>query len=208
MDIYLRSTYFIDTDNPIIKQMAMDVISGVTTQMEKALRLFYAVRDGITYNPFVDAYIRENNVASWVVKRGEGYCVQKAIVLIALARSVGIPSRLGLADIINHALDGPLLDAMGTNIFTCHGYVEFYLGDRWIKATPAFDIGMCRRKQVPPVDFDGMNDALLPPEDNHGRRYIEYVRYHGSFDDMPFDFIMDKWKEYYPRFSEIINQSQ
>ncbi len=208
MDKYLEPTYFIDIGSPIIRQMALDATVGLTTEREKAVHLFYAVRDGIRYNPFVDAYIKENNIASRVAERGEGYCVQKAIVLIALARSVGIPSRLGLADIINHVLDGALLDAMGTNIFTCHGYAEFYLDGRWIKATPAFDIEMCRRKEVPPVDFDGRNDALLPAEDNHGRKYIEYVRYHGVFNDMPFTFIMDKWREYYPHFEELIKECQ
>jgi len=201
---YLKKTYFIDFDHPSIYSLANSITSDADSDQDKAVRLFYAVRDRIKYNPFVSAYIRDTNKASRVIGHGQGYCVQKAIVLIALARCVGIPSRLGLADIVNHLLDGPLLDAMGTNLFTCHGYAELYLGERWVKATPTFDIGMCKRKSLIPVEFDGYHDALLPPTDMQGSKYIEYITYHGFFDDLPFDFIMKKWEEHYPGFKGIM----
>ncbi|MEA3221624.1 MAG: transglutaminase family protein [Thermodesulfobacteriota bacterium] len=208
MKKYLSSTYFIDIGHPRVASMARDAVGDATTQRDKAVKLFYAVRDGIKYNPWVEAYKIETNIASHIIEYGQGYCVQKAIVLIALARHEGIPARLGLADIINHRSEGALLEAMGTNLFTCHGYAELYLDEQWIKATPAFDIEMCEKKSFPPVGFDGRGDAVFPSTDKKGRRYVEYVTFHGVFADLPFEFIMDKWEETYPDMNGVIEKKE
>ena len=188
--------------------MARDAIGDATTQRDKAVKLFYAVRDGIKYNPWVEAYKIETNIVSRIIEYGQGYCVQKAIVLIALARHEGIPARLGLADIINHLAEGALLEAMGTNLFTCHGYAELYLDGQWIKATPAFDIAMCEKKSLPPVEFNGGGDAVFPSTDKKERRYVEYITFHGVFADLPFEFIMDKWEEVYPSLKGVIEKKE
>ncbi|MBN1635818.1 MAG: transglutaminase family protein [Deltaproteobacteria bacterium] len=205
MDPYLASTYFIDFEHPAVKNMlAHCLVDDELAEREKAVRLFYAVRDGIRYNPRVEAFIRDTNKVSRVIAYGEGFCVQKALVLIALARSVSIPARLGLADIVNHLITGELIDAMGTNIFTCHGYVELYLDGKWIKATPTFDAGMCQKKGLQDVEFDGKHDAVLPERDLAGNRHIEYLQYFGTYADMPFEFIMEKWQEHYPNLKSYI----
>ncbi|MFC2058813.1 transglutaminase family protein [Chloroflexota bacterium] len=122
LDIYLMSNGAIDSDNPVIRDKARMVIEGADSPTAHAVALFYAVRDGIRYNPYVTVDDPEQYKASRVLQVGEGYCVQKAVLLCALARAVGIPARLGLADIKNYHMPPKLLDKLGTNHIIFHGY--------------------------------------------------------------------------------------
>ena len=191
MDEYLKCTYAVDCDSESIRQQAHELTAGVDTAAEKAVALFYFVRDGIRYNPYVPMFTLEDNRASTTLGRGEGYCVQKAVLLAALARAAGIPARLGFADIRNHILPRKMAQIMkGENLFVYHGYVSLYIDGRWVKATPAFDIEMCRRQRIVPVDFDGASDAQFHTHNRDGRLHIEYVRDHGYSDDLPWERMM------------------
>ncbi|HEU65202.1 MAG TPA: transglutaminase domain-containing protein, partial [Chloroflexi bacterium] len=99
---YLKATARIDCDNQLITEKAWSLIKGTSDTAAKVRNLFYWVRDEIKYNPLVPLEIFENYRASETLKRGEGFCVEKAAVLAAFARAVGIPARLHFADIRNH----------------------------------------------------------------------------------------------------------
>lgn len=58
---------------------------------------------------------------------------------------------------------------------------------KWIRATPAFDIGLCERFRIRPLEFDGYSDALFHPYDLDGKRHMEYLRYRGEFADVAFE---------------------
>jgi transglutaminase-like putative cysteine protease len=113
--------------------------------------------------------------------------VQKSVALTAAARAAGIPSRLGFADVRNHLSTERLRAAMGTDLFIWHGYSTFFVGGRWTKASCAFNAELCARFGVPPLDFDGTNDALLHPYDGDGSRYMEYVSDRGVYTDLPLE---------------------
>ena len=66
---------------------------------EKAIKLFYWVRDEIRYDPYTFSALKRDYKATKILERGKGWCVQKAILLTALGRAAGIPSRLHFADI-------------------------------------------------------------------------------------------------------------
>ena len=51
------------------------------------------------------------------------------------------------------------------DVFYCHGYAEFFLRNRWVKATPAFDRALCERFGVHALEFDGVTDSLFQPDD-------------------------------------------
>src|SRR3546814_6199153 len=93
--------------------------------------------------------------ASVVISRGYVFCVNKAILLAALARAEGIPARLGLADVKNHLATARLRAHMGTDVFFYHGFAELWLDGKWVKATPAFNIELCEKFRVLPLEFDG-----------------------------------------------------
>ena len=50
---------------------------------------------------------------------------------------------------------------------------------------PAFNRELCERHGVPPLEFDGLEDSIFQPFNGEGRRYMEYVAFLGSFDDIP-----------------------
>lgn len=192
MPKYLNCTYTIDCEEESIKEKAHILTTNQETTVDRAKALFYFVRDGIKYNPFVPFYTLEDNKASATLQLGEGYCVQKAILLAALARASGIPTKLGFADIRNYILPKKIADAMrGENLFIYHGYVAFYLDRKWVKATPSFDLEMCQENRIIPVDFDGRSDAQFHRYNREGKLHIEYVREHGYFDDLPWEGLLE-----------------
>src|SRR5204863_1818962 len=138
--------------------------------------LYYAVRDGIRYNPFLDFSQDAAYRASSTLERGEGFCVGKSALLAACARSLGIASRVGFADVKNHLTTPRLRERMGgTDLFIYHGYAELLLDGKWVKATPVFNDELCRRFRVKPLEFDGRADSVFHPFDADDRRHMEYV---------------------------------
>ena len=182
---------FVDSDHPAVIAFAARATEGATTDQEKAVALYYAVRDGIRYDPYTASADPATYVASAVIEAGTAYCIPKAVLLCAAARAAGLTCRLGFADVRNHLTTEKLRQRMkGADLFPWHGYVEFRLGDRWVKATPAFNIELCERFGVLPLDFDGEHDSLLHPFTVDGREHMEYVKERGTFDELPFDDIM------------------
>lgn len=187
---FLGSTEFLDTAHPRLSSFARAAVRSSESDADLAARLFGAVRDGIRYNPYAIRADRRSYRASQVARAGESWCVPKAVLLAAAARSVGIPARLGFADVRNHLSTPKLRDLMGTDLFVYHGYAELFVNGRWFKASPAFNSQLCARFGVSPLEFDGTKDALLHAYDGSGRRYMEYVHDHGWYPDLPFDDIM------------------
>jgi transglutaminase-like putative cysteine protease len=182
---YLEPTEFIESAAAPIVALARSLAG--TTERETAVALFDWVRDRVKYDPYAAMDPREQYKATAVLERERGYCVQKAVLLAALGRAAGIPTRLGFADVRNHKSPPRMLELMGTNLFVFHGFVEFYLGGEWVKATPAFDETTSRKAGVLPVELDGEHDAMFHPVDPEGHPFIEYVRSRGSHADLPFD---------------------
>ena len=98
----LQSTFTIESRHPMIMECAENVTGACAGDREKLVRLFYFVRDSIRYNLFMISAFEEDFKASRALEWGKGYCVQKAVLLAALARAAGIPSRLAFAKIRNH----------------------------------------------------------------------------------------------------------
>lgn len=197
--VYLRPTKFIDSDHPAVVAFAKES-AGVRSDIEKAVLIFYAVRDQIKYDPYRIEFTEDRFKASVVLENRYGYCVAKALLLTAALRAVGIPCRMRFADIRNHLTPARLKEVMETDIFTWHGYAEIFLGGRWVKATPAFNLDMCNKLEIFPVEFDGIHDATFPEFDRKGNRHMEYVHDYGVFSDLPLDLILGSFKENYPNF--------
>jgi transglutaminase-like putative cysteine protease len=200
-DLYLRPTRYLDADHPDIRAFARSATAGTNDPLEAAKRLYYAVRDGLRYDPYSVELSPDALIASTILARRRGYCVAKAAVLAAAARAAGIASRLGFADVRNHLATPRLLEMMGTDVFYYHGYTELRLEDRWVKATPAFNVELCERFGVAALEFDGRNDSIFHAYDAAGRRHMEYVRDRGTRDDVPIDELRDAMTRFYPRMS-------
>jgi len=206
MQEYLHPTFYIDSDHPAVVAFSEQHSQSGKADMEKAIALYYAVRDTIRYNPYSIELKKESMKASTILMRGNGYCVAKAVVLAACLRSQKIPARLGFADVQNHMNTQRLRRLMGTDIFVYHGYTEIFLNGKWVKATPAFNLELCNNFNVKPLEFDGMTDSILHPFDKSGNLHMEYVKDHGSFSDLPWDIIIAKTMKSYPLYFEDLER--
>src|SRR5471032_3389853 len=199
-EAYAQPGELIDSAHPAVMAYARR-IADEGSDREKALRLYYAVRDDLRYDPYNTPMKREAYRASTTLAAGHGYCVNKAGLLAAVCRAVGIPARVGYADVRNHMTTKRLSELMGNDIFYYHGYTEVWLDGRWVKATPAFNKELTERFGLKPLDWDGVADSIYHPFDLGGRRHMEYLGYRGVFADIPFDEIRDAFRHYYPRLS-------
>jgi transglutaminase-like putative cysteine protease len=202
LKLFLSPAEYIDSDHASIRRKAEEVAGAVADPVERSRRLYGAVRDGIRYDPYVDYTDRETYRASSVLAKGQAYCVGKAALYVALCRATGIPARIGLADVKNHLATPRLLEAVGTDIFAYHGYVEIMPRDDWIKATPTFNASLCQKLGVAPLEFSGDSDALLQPFDAAGRTFMSYVAQHGTFFDVPAKFLIGEMTRLYPKLCQ------
>jgi len=198
-EAFLRPGRFIDSDHPDVVAFAARAAGGAKDARAKAAALYRAVRDEILYDPYVPYAEQDTYRASAVLARGRGYCVGKAALLAAAARAQGIAARLALADVRNHLASPRLLELTGSDLFVYHGITELWLGERWLKATPTFNLTLCEKFGIKPLDFDGRRDAVLHPYDRAGRRHMEYVADHGAFADVPVEDVMATMRRHYPR---------
>lgn len=199
--IYLAPARYVDSDAPTIAAFAREATKGAIDEIDRIVRLYRAVRDGLIYDPYLDYNDPQVYRASGVLAAGRGYCVGKGAVLAACARSLGVPARLGFADVRNHMTSAKLYAAFKTDVFTWHCYVELTVAGKWVKATPAFDARLCEKLHLAPLDFDGRNDSLFQPYDSAGRRRMEYLRDRGTFADVPFKAIMASFRATYPELA-------
>jgi transglutaminase-like putative cysteine protease len=196
---YLQSTGFLDSDSDTVRRFAQQAAGAETSNIGRAVKLFYAVRDGIRYDPFAISLEPETYVASHVLAAKSAYCIPKAILLAAAARALGVPCAIGLSDVVNHLTTEKLKARMGgKTYFMHHGYAVLYLEGQWVKAAPAFNIELCTRFGVLPTEFDGRADAIFQPYDAHERRHMEYVKDHGIWTDFTLDKVAADFRAFYP----------
>lgn len=208
---YLAATYYLNYESAQVQNFAKQNCTPASSDREKAVQLYYAVRDEIKYDPYDVQPDRHALRASSVIEKGSGYCVAKAVLLTAVLRYSQIPSRLGFADVTNHLSSEKLRTIMGTDLFIYHGYTEVFINGRWLKATPAFNLSLCQRFNVRPLEFDGTTDSLFHEFNEHGQKHMEYVFEHGHYADLPFEQIFAAYEQHYPgmfkRFNELKNSS-
>jgi len=202
MTEYLAPGRFIDSAHPAVSAFAKKHARG-NGERERAVSLYYGVRDEIRYNPFLDFRDREVFRASAVLEAGQGFCVGKASLLAACARAARIEARVGFADVKNHLTTPRLAETMGSDLFVYHGYTEMRIDGKWVKATPAFNLALCTRFRVKPLEFDGREDSIFHPFDQDDRRHMEYLRDRGVYADVPVDEIQRAFRDAYPKFYSL-----
>lgn len=194
---WLAPTWFIDSDAEEVADFARTAVGTAHDPVARAIALFHAVRDGIRYDPYHIAYAPEAFRASSVVSSPTNWCVPKSVLLAASARHLGIPARLGFADVRNHLQSEKLRESMGTDLFVFHGYAEMWIDGAWRKASSAFNKELCEKFGTKVLDFDGHTDALMHPFDESGNRHMEYVNERGSFADMPLEEMLATFADVY-----------
>ena len=202
----LKATDTIESTHPAVVDFARRHSGGSGGDLGQAVSLFYAVRDGFRYDPYQIDLTIAGMKASTTLEVKHGWCVSKAVLLAACCRSLGIPARLGFADVRNHLSTERMRRKMRTDIFFWHGYTDLLLEGKWVKATPAFNIELCERFGLLPLEFDGRSDSLYHPYDASGNRHMEYLNDRGTFLDLPIEEIVRTFRQEY-RFGESMPEA-
>ncbi len=205
----LNSATMVDSGHPAVIAFARRVCPQPGAPVddeqarERAVKLYYAVRDEVRYDPYRVDLTVNGLKASRVLADGYGWCVNKAALLAAACRVVGVPARVGFADVRNHMSTERLREHMGTDMFYYHGYTAILLGGQWLKATPAFNIELCTRMRLLPLEFDGTADSIYHPFSADGARHMEYVALRGEFDEVPHAELMRTFSQHYPNWDAL-----
>lgn len=200
MKEYLCETPFLD-----FKHGSFDAFTaGIDPELpekEKAIALYFLVRDAFLYDPYHLDLTNEGLKASNVLSKKRSWCVEKSSVLAACLRKFGIPSRLGYAIVTNHIGVEKLTHYLRREEIVFHGFVDVFLDGKWVKCTPAFDQRICRFSGVTPLDWDGETDSLFQ-EFDQGKKFMEYKHFYGTFSDVPIELMNAEMKAYYPHLFE------
>jgi len=124
---YLRAEPFIESDAPEIREAAERMVQGVTGVRERAERLTREVNQWVEKKPTVSL-----PSALEVLRTRVGDCNEHTVLFVALARSLGIPSRINVG----------LVYVRGA--FYYHAWPEVYVdegGGRglWLPVDPTFN---------------------------------------------------------------------
>ena len=198
---HLQPTPIIDADHAAVQSYARQQAGQSKDPVDQAVRLYYAVRDGIRYNPYTFDVTLDGLKASTTLKAGEAWCVPKAALLAACCRVLGIPARVGYADVRNHLSTQRMREAMQTDVFHWHGYTTIFLNGKWVKATPAFNVELCEKFRLRTLEFDGQNDSIYHPFDLDGNKHMDYILFRGEYDDVPLAEMQATFKDIYLRLS-------
>lgn len=197
-DHLVQATEFLDHDTPTVRNFVARVLgSDPGSEVERAVKLYYAVRDELFYEVYGADLSRAGLRASAIIERGRGFCMQKSIVYAAAVRAAGIPSRIVLASVRNHLASDRLKELVGGEVFY-HCLTSVYLNHRWVKATPVFNKMLCRLYRIDTLEFDGHADSLHHPDDQAGRRHMEFLEVPREYDDFPYDTVLATMKSKHP----------
>ncbi|OLS27029.1 MAG: hypothetical protein HeimC3_04960 [Candidatus Heimdallarchaeota archaeon LC_3] len=196
-DQFLRSTTFVDSESEIVQNLSRYFMKKYHNKIDLSIAYFYYVRDSIKYSITIDTNSIDIFKASTCLNSRKSFCIPKASALSALSRASGIPARLHFVDLKNRRIPDHLFKALGSDMFYYHCYAELFLNDKWIKATPSFDLHTCLRHNLPPVEFNGVDDGLFASHDADGNPYCEYVNDRGIYVDVPVETVLKGLNKYY-----------
>jgi Transglutaminase-like superfamily len=171
VETFLSETEYCDHRSSAIQACVARAIGPLETPRERAVALFYLVRDRIIWE-----LGHWNRTASETLAAGRGSCSNKANLLVALLRAAGIPAGFRMMSVTPDYL-GAIIPSEFWNIRadptkpSRHFYTTLLLDDRWIRVDATDDIGVSRCAAYVPesrlVDFDGSADAILNLEPAH-----------------------------------------
>lgn len=127
----LQATPEVDWDQPALRALAEKIAAeargGPSGTWATARRVVHAVHGRLE-----KTYGQSRDRASEVLRFGKGDCTEHALLFVALARALGIPTR-GV-----HGLVYAMYGDGGPGLYW-HAWAEVRVGDEWIAVDPTFD---------------------------------------------------------------------
>ena len=167
---FLEETEYCNFSHPIVKGLAIEITKNCNTDREKAVALFYWVRNNIQYT-FGAWGIK----ASQVVLQKKGMCTNKAVLLTTLLRACNIPAGFGMLKVDAKEYFGPIIppmfkDFLGKN--SVHFYSYVCLDNKWIKIDSSVDPNLSEKTHyfnptTQLTEWDGYLDATENLDESH-----------------------------------------
>lgn len=197
---YLSSSNYFDYNTDAF-QSFINLMNLSGTTQNKVIQIHDFIRDYFLYDPYHLVLLPDALVASHIITKKRAWCVEKAVVMVATCRSIGIPARPGYAIVKNHIGMEKLQQHLKKDYIVFHGYVEVFIHNKWVKCTPAFDRRVCRLMGVQPLEFDGIQDSLFQEFEEKGQ-FMEYIYEYGVFKEVPLDLMRSEMNTHYPHLFE------
>lgn len=133
-----------------IRDLAATVVDGATTRYDQALALQTYFRDASQFTYSTEVPPGDSGDAVWdFLQDRTGYCVQFATSMTMMARTLGIPARLGVGFLPGERVDDSSFQVTGRD---SHAWPELWFpGQGWVRfePTPAQQTGPTPRWATP-----------------------------------------------------------
>ena len=175
-----------DFDNQLIQSKIKQLKIKSNDPWEKTRQIFDFVRDNIVYDFAPEIIGLSSWYASVILKKGFGFCYQKAIVLAALLRAVEIPTCLVFQNVKDHILlSTRFKDLLPGGFLPLHALVAVNISDKWYRLDATLDSNLCTKKgyQIPQIEFG--KETLLPTHTLDGRQHFSVEKELGYFENYP-----------------------
>jgi transglutaminase-like putative cysteine protease len=171
-DEFLKSCFYINNDDPRVKDEAREAVGRETDPWRKAQRIERWVYQNVEHDDGV-AFCPADKVAENL----KGDCRHKALLSAAMCRAAGVPARTAVG--LVYALDrqrGPVM--------AFHMWTEVWVGGQWVAIDGTLGRGSVGADHIKIADSSWADvrslEPLLPVARVLGKLNIEVVRVNGE----------------------------
>jgi len=185
MHCLLPSSLF-DYDNETIQSKINQLKIKSDDPWVRTEKIFNFVRDNIIYDfaPEITGLSSWN--ASIILKSGNGFCHQKAILLTALLRALEIPTCLVFQNVKDHMLlSSRFLKLLPGGYLPTHALVAVNISNKWYRLDASLDSTLCTRKGYHISQIEFGKETLLPTHTLDGRQHFSIEKELGYFENYP-----------------------
>jgi len=185
----LTNSAIFDFDNQLIQSKINQLKIESNDPWEKTKQIFDFVRDNIVYDFAPEIIGLSSWYASVILKKGSGFCHQKALVLTALLRAAGIPTCLVFQNVKDHILiNSRFKELLPGGFLPLHALVAVNISNKWYRLDATLDSSLCNKKgyHIPQIEFG--KETLLPTLTLDGRQHFSIEKELGYFENYPEEF--------------------
>ena len=192
MNEYLSTARYVDSADPGVLAFSEKNAKGSSERARGFAVLRSARPDPLQPVPRL---LRSRSVPRLGRAQGQRGLLRRQGVAARRVRAPRASRRVGFADVKNH----PHHAAPGRD----HGQRSVRLSRLHRPAHrrqvgeghAGFNLALCARFRVKPLEFDGRADSIFHPFDEDERRHMEYLRDRGVYADVPVDEIQSAFRE-------------
>lgn len=147
---YLQSSYFINWDNPRIRELTAQAIGNETDPWKKTARIERWVHNNMKFSN--DESLA---TADHVARTLQGDCSEYSMLTAAMCRAAGIPSRTAIG--LTYA------DVKGAPVFAFHMWTEVWVNRRWIPIDATLGKGYVGATHLKITDHSWHDERTMTP---------------------------------------------